>query len=226
LTARGEINAGFEGRQLRRMQRWRGRERGAPLRPILYRDEMRGEASVDRHGAPRPRRALAHNTEARWSLKPTGGFTLVEVLVALVVVALGLAALMVSVSGAARTSGYLRDKTLAQWIALNRLTEVREHLTDPAPNTDTVELKFAGRTWHYDTRYFDTSVVTMKRVVVRVFAGDAKTKGNPLMESSSFLSTAIAAPGSANSEDWSLGTGGPTEGTTNKDTVSGSGASP
>jgi hypothetical protein len=63
-------------------------------------------------------------------------------------------------------------------------------------------------------------------VVVRVFAGDAKTKGNPLMESSSFLSTAIAAPGSANSVDWSLGSGGPTEGTTNKDTVSGSGASP
>ncbi len=28
-------------------------------------------------------------------------------------------------SGTARTSGYLRDKTLAQWIALNRLSEVR-----------------------------------------------------------------------------------------------------
>ena len=39
------------------------------------------------------------------------GFTLVEVLVALTVVALGLTALMVAVSGTARTSGYLRDKT-------------------------------------------------------------------------------------------------------------------
>ena len=57
--------------------------------------------------------------------RSSGGFTLVEVLVALVVVALGLAALMVAVQGAARTSGYLRDKTLAQWIALNRLAEVR-----------------------------------------------------------------------------------------------------
>ena len=53
------------------------------------------------------------------------GFTLVEVLVALTVVALGLTALMVAVSGTARTSGYLRDKTIAQWIALNRLTQVR-----------------------------------------------------------------------------------------------------
>jgi type II secretion system protein I len=46
-------------------------------------------------------------------VKHARGFTLVEVLVALMVVAMGLAALMVAVSGTARTSGYLRDKTLA-----------------------------------------------------------------------------------------------------------------
>ena len=46
-------------------------------------------------------------------------------LVALMIVAMGLAALMIAVSGTARTSGYLRDKTLAQWMALNRLSEVR-----------------------------------------------------------------------------------------------------
>ena len=59
------------------------------------------------------------------SRRGSRGFTLVEVLVALMVVAMGLAALMVAVSGTARTSGYLRDKTLAQWMALNRLSEVR-----------------------------------------------------------------------------------------------------
>ena len=112
----------------------------------------------------------------------SGGFTLVEVLVALMVVAMGLAALMVAVSGTARTSGYLRDKTLAQWMALNRLSEVRLNLNKFGQNTDTGELNFANRTWHYDTRYFDTSIPTMKRVVVRVYAGDAKTKGNPLAE--------------------------------------------
>ena len=86
---------------------------------------------------------------------------------------------MVAVSGTARTSGYLRDKTLAQWIALNRLSEVRLNVNKFGQNTDTGELDFANRKWHYDTRYFDTSIGTMKRVVVRVYAGDAKTKGNP-----------------------------------------------
>jgi general secretion pathway protein I len=127
-------------------------------------------------------------------------------MVALMVVAMGLAALMVAVSGTARTSGYLRDKTLAQWIALNRLTEVRLNSNSKfSQNTDTGSVDFAGRTWHYDTRYFDTSMATMKRVVVRVYAGDAKTKGNPVSESTSFVGTALSAVGTSNG-DWTVGT--------------------
>ena len=133
------------------------------------------------------------------------GFTLVEVLVALMVVAMGLAALMVAVSSTARTSGYLRDKTLAQWIALNRLSEVRLNLTSKfGQNTDTGELNFAGRRWHYDTRYFDTSYASMRHVVVRVYAGDAKTKGSPLVESSGFTGTTLSQPGST-TVDWNQG---------------------
>jgi general secretion pathway protein I len=152
------------------------------------------------------------------------GFTLVEVLVALMIVAIGLAALMLTVSSTARTSGYLRDKTLAQWMALNRLSEVRLNLTKFGQNTDTGEIYFASRTWHYDTRYFDTSISTMKRVVVRIYAGDAKTKGNPVAESTGFLGSALGTPGGSNAVDWTLGTlvpvGGPgttpgTPGTTN-----------
>jgi general secretion pathway protein I len=135
----------------------------------------------------------------------SGGFTLVEVLVALMIVAIGLAALMIAVSGTARTSGYLRDKTLAQWIALNRITEVRLNLNKFGQNTDTGEINFANRTWHYDTRYFDTTVATMKRIVVRVYAGDAKAKGNPVAESTGFLGTSLATAGLSN-VDWTVGT--------------------
>jgi general secretion pathway protein I len=137
---------------------------------------------------------------------PSRGFTLIEVLVALMIVAMGLAALMVAVSGTARTSGYLRDKTLAQWMALNRLTEVRLNLTKSGQNTDIGDVNFANRTWHYDTRYFDTSIATMKRVVVRVYAGDTKTKGNPLAESTGFLGSSVSVPGSSNNGvDWNAG---------------------
>lgn len=137
--------------------------------------------------------------------KRARGFTLVEVLVALIVVAIGLSALMVAVSGTARTSGYLRDKTIAQWIAMNRLVEVRLNSNNKfAQNTDAGELNFAGRTWHYDTRYYDTSIASMRRVDVRVYMGDAKTKGNPLAESTSFLGAALGQVGGSNT-DWSVG---------------------
>jgi general secretion pathway protein I len=157
--------------------------------------------------------------------RPDGGFTLVEVLVALVVVAIGLAALMVAVSGTARTSGYLREKTLAQWIALNRLAEVRltvnkvaqsggiqssrtQGSTTQSSSTqggDTGELQFASRTWHYDTRYFDTTFQSTKRIVIRVWAGDAKTKGNPLAEATGFFGTGLSVPGNSNATDWTVG---------------------
>jgi general secretion pathway protein I len=133
------------------------------------------------------------------------GFTLVEVLVALMIVAMGLAALMTAVSGTARASGYLRDKTLAQWIALNRLTEVRLNTNTLGDNHDTGQVDYANRKWHYDTRYFSTSVASMKRVVVRVWAGDSKTKGNPIAESTGFLGTTLGAPGGSN-VDWTVGT--------------------
>ncbi len=140
------------------------------------------------------RRAPNRSTRGR-------GFTLIEVLVALVVVAMGLAALMITVSSTARTSGYMRDKTLAQWMALNRLTEVRLNLNKFGQNTDTGEINFANRTWHYDTRYFDTTYASMKRVVVRVYAGDAKTKGNALAESTGFLGSSLGTRGNSN-VDW------------------------
>src|ERR1700729_4398861 len=136
--------------------------------------------------------------------RQTRGFTLGEVLVPFVVVALGLAALMVAVNGTARTSGFLRDKSLAQWIALNRLSEVRLNVTKFGQNTDTGELDFGNRKWHYDTRYFDTSIASMKRVVVRVYLGEAKTKGNPLAQAIGFMGGSLARPGSTTA-DWTPG---------------------
>jgi general secretion pathway protein I len=134
------------------------------------------------------------------------GFTLVEVLVALMIVAMGLAALLVAVSGAARTTGYLRDKTLAQWIALNRVAEVRLNVNKLGSTADTGEVQFANRTWHYDTRYYDTSITSMKRITVRVYAGDAKAKGNPLAETTGFIGQALGTPGSSNTGvDWTQG---------------------
>ncbi|HEX3848681.1 MAG TPA: type II secretion system minor pseudopilin GspI [Steroidobacteraceae bacterium] len=171
---------------------------------------------------PRPPSAAGRRAAAR-----ARGFTLVEVLVALMIVAIGLAALLVAVSGTARTSGFLRDKIIAQWIALNRLSEVRLNTNKFAQNTDTGEVYSANRTWHYDTRYFDTSVPSMKRIVVRVYAGDAKTKGSPLAESTGFMSTTLNLPGAGLSNvPWNVGMTVESLGGTSSGGATGTGAAP
>lgn len=133
------------------------------------------------------------------------GFTLVEVLVALMVVALALAALMNSVSSSARSSEHLRDKTEAQWIAMNRIAEVRLNVQKFGDSGDKGQIEFANRKWRYDTRYFDTDNPNIRRVVVRVWPAAAKADSGALAEAASFLvqGPSLARPGSANSLDWS-----------------------
>ncbi len=53
------------------------------------------------------------------------GFTLVEVMVALAIVALALPALMFALQQQVDATAYLRDKSLAHTVAANKLSEVR-----------------------------------------------------------------------------------------------------
>ncbi len=77
------------------------------------------------------------------------GFTLIEVLVALVIVALGMAALLETLGSAADTASWLRDKTFAQWIAFNQLELTRLSGSAPSAGTTNGELDYAGRHWRW-----------------------------------------------------------------------------
>lgn len=78
------------------------------------------------------------------------GFTLIEVMVALVIVAFGLGALLSTLSASASNLSALREKTLAHWIALNLIADTR--LAPQAPSTGTTEgevTNFAAGNWHF-----------------------------------------------------------------------------
>src|SRR6185437_12790336 len=78
------------------------------------------------------------------------GFTLLEVLVALVVVALGMSALLETLTQSARNLAALRDRTVAEWIAMNQLALARLN-----PNAPTVGItqgdvqNCANGNWHW-----------------------------------------------------------------------------
>jgi general secretion pathway protein I len=78
------------------------------------------------------------------------GFTLLEVLIALAIVALSAGALMGTVTSSASNVSYLKDKTLAEWVALNRLTEIRIAQQFPSPGKRTGSAEMGGMRWQWE----------------------------------------------------------------------------
>lgn len=78
------------------------------------------------------------------------GFTLLEVLVALAVLALAMAALVRTASQEARSLADERERTLAQWVAANAIAETRLSTPLPSSGQRSGEVEMGGRRWRWD----------------------------------------------------------------------------
>lgn len=103
-----------------------------------------------------------------------GGFTLIEVLVALAIVAVGMAAVMSAITASADTVAYLRDKTFAQWVALNQIANLRLSGQQPAVGKSDGDTDFAGRSWHWHQEVIETQVPGVVRIDVSVRPPDSR----------------------------------------------------
>jgi general secretion pathway protein I len=105
-------------------------------------------------------------------VKRARGFTLIEVLVALAIVAIGMAALLSTLSSSADGASYQRDKTFAEWVALNRLAEVRLALQRPSKGKTDGEVELAGRKWKWSQEVLETEIKGVMRIDVSVRPSD------------------------------------------------------
>ena len=105
---------------------------------------------------------------------PHAGFTLVEILVALAVLAIALTAAAHSLASAADTTGELRLRMLARWVAEDKLAELE--LTNEWPALDTKEgdAEMGGRKFHWIQDTGVTPVTRMRRVELSVLLPGAK----------------------------------------------------
>jgi general secretion pathway protein I len=108
------------------------------------------------------------------TLRESGGFTLIEVLVALAIVAIGMAAVLGTLTSSASTVVYMRDKTLANWVALNRIAEQRLQPQMPQLGKTDGDVEFAGQKWHWRQETVATAVQGMVRMDVHVRPADVK----------------------------------------------------
>lgn len=117
------------------------------------------------------------------------GFTLIEVMVALAVVAVALPALLFTLFQQIDGTEYLRDRTMANWVASNKLTELRLivakeqilSLTEASGEAD-----MANRTWYWWMRSQATQVPNFYRIEIRV-AADQADEDRPLQTLVAFI---------------------------------------
>jgi general secretion pathway protein I len=101
------------------------------------------------------------------------GFTLIEVMIALVIVALGMMAVNTQLNRYVVGAIFIEDKTLASWIATNKVTELSLLREWPAIGESSDEVEFASRRWHVRTEVAETPVENLRRADVHVSLADA-----------------------------------------------------
>nr|WP_257215120.1 type II secretion system minor pseudopilin GspI [Sphingomonas sp. R-74633] len=97
------------------------------------------------------------------------GFSLIEALVALAVLAIATVGLMRAVEAHIDSTRAMERRTTAMWVAENRLAE----LEAGAPGSDQVEMM--GRQWRVAVDRRGTDDPEIQRVRVEVFAGQEKS---------------------------------------------------
>lgn len=105
------------------------------------------------------------------------GFTLVEVMVALTVVAVTLPALLFLLSQQIDGTAYLRDRSIAQWVAADRVAEVRLAVAKQQRASKGViagESERAGRTWYWRSDIQETPIPGFMRLTVTVTSDDVE----------------------------------------------------
>ncbi len=96
------------------------------------------------------------------------GMTLLEVMVALMIFAIGCLAIIGSTGGQVRSLSAMESRTLAMWVADNQMTQLQLDPQPPALTWRSGSTEMAGETWHWRYRGQDISVSGMRAIVIEV----------------------------------------------------------
>jgi general secretion pathway protein I len=96
------------------------------------------------------------------------GFTLLEVMVALAIVSIGLIAAFNGIIHMAHSTAVLRERALADWIAMNMISEIRISGDFPDVGRRTGSAEFAGREWRWQAQISETGVGGLRRIDMHV----------------------------------------------------------
>lgn len=133
------------------------------------------------------------------------GFTLIEVLVALLILSIALGGIAVTMGRMLSNAQLMQDRTYASWIAQNRIVQMRAEGTLPEPGRESGDVEFANGTWDWHSVISETGIENLLRVDISVSraGSDDTTKtvtgfiGVPAMPNGANRLWAAAAQGAA-----------------------------
>jgi len=96
------------------------------------------------------------------------GFTLLEVMVALAIVSIGLIAVFNGIIQMAHSTSTLRERALADWIAMNMISQIRISGDFPDVGSFDGSTEFAGREWRWEANISETGVTDLRRIDMNV----------------------------------------------------------
>jgi len=118
-------------------------------------------------------------------VKSAAGFTLLEVLVALMVLALSLGAVIQTTGNYTVNQAYLRDRTFAEWVARNLLAEAQLENDWPSTGQTKGEAEFPlaaadmpGREWRWVIQVTQTPEEDLRRLDISVYPGNEDVDGD------------------------------------------------
>lgn len=114
------------------------------------------------------------------------GFTLLEVMVALLVVAISLGGAVKVIGNAAANSTRMNNKTFANWVALNQIAKLRITNEWPKFGTQKGDDEMAGRKWVWSQESIKTDDDNIRRIELSVWSEDDE-KSAPFVTVVGFL---------------------------------------
>ena len=102
------------------------------------------------------------------------GFTLLEVLVALTIVALSLGALISTSGSQATSAAYLKQKTIAHWVAMNEITQLQIEKAWPSKGDTKGSTQMAGIEWFWTRTVKETEDDNARQVELKIYLDEER----------------------------------------------------
>lgn len=110
------------------------------------------------------------------------GFTLIEVLLALSIIAIALTALLKASAQNVSSTQRIKEKTISHWVAMQGVAMVQLGLLQVTPSQDITQLTtMLGQRWYFRAKVGQTPIKAVQQITITVSKKQAGPFADPLL---------------------------------------------